>query len=105
MRISVSHNRPVEEIRRNIDRSFDDLFRGISIIPLQIEGEHRSWKDNLLTFAFTAKMGFLRSPIKGTVDVLPTEVIVDADLGLLERLISTEQARNTIQSGIRGLLT
>lgn len=105
MRITVSHHRPVEEIRRNIDRSFDDLFRGIAIVPIQIVNEHRSWEGNLLTFGFTGKMGFIRTPIKGTVEVTASEVIVDVDLGLLEKLLPAEQTRAAVQDHVKGLLT
>lgn len=105
MRITVSHHRPVEEIRTNIDRSFDDLFRGVAIVPIQIVDERRSWNGNVLTFGFTGKMGFIRTPVKGTVEVTPAEVIVDADLGLLEKLLPQEQTRSTLQSHLKGLLT
>jgi Putative polyhydroxyalkanoic acid system protein (PHA_gran_rgn) len=104
LRITISHKRPQDEIRRSVDRSFDDLFTGVPGVPLQIIDEHRSWNGDTLTFSFTAKMGFVRAPVKGTIDVLPATVIVDVDLGLLEKLLPGESTRNAIEGHVRGLL-
>lgn len=89
---------------RAVDRSFDDLFRGVSILPLQIANEQRSWQGSILTFSFTAKMGLLSSGIKGIVEVTGKDVTIDADLGLLEKLLSAKGARATLEGRIRGLL-
>lgn len=89
---------------RAVDRSFDDLFRGISILPLQIANEQRRWQGSVLTFSFTAKMGLLSSGIKGIVEVTDQDVTIDADLGLLERILSGKGARATLEGRIRGLL-
>jgi hypothetical protein len=67
MRITVSHNRSKEEVMQSVDRSFNDLFQGIAIIPVQLVQEHKSWQGSTLTFALTAKMGLISTPIKGTV--------------------------------------
>ncbi len=89
---------------RSVDRSFDDLFRDIAIIPIQFAEERRSWEGSTLVFSVLAKMGFLSTPIKGTVEVTDTEVTIDADLGWLERLIPVAKARASLSSHIRGLL-
>lgn len=104
MRITVSHNKSKEEVMRSIDRSFDDLFRGASVVPLQLVDERRSWQGSVLTFSFSAKMGFVSAPIRGTIDVNDKEVIIDVDLGLLERFIAPATARDAITSRVRGLL-
>jgi hypothetical protein len=89
---------------RAVDRSFDDLFGGISMLPLQIANEQRSWEGSTLTFSFTAKVGLLSSGIKGTVEVTDRDVTIDADLGLLEKLLPAKGARAALEGRIRGLL-
>ena len=105
MRITVSHNKPKEEVMRAVDRSFDDLFRGVGSIPLKIVNEQRSWQGSRLNFSFDAKMGLLSSPIKGFVDVTDRDITIDADLGLLEKLLPLKSASTAIESRIKGLLT
>jgi hypothetical protein len=89
---------------RAVDRSFDDLVGGISNLPLQITNEQRSWQGSTLFFSFAAKIGFLRSAIKGIIEVTDRDVTIDADLGLLEKLLSVKGARATLEGRIRGLL-
>ena len=88
-----------------VDRSFDDIFRGIGTIPLKIENERRAWSGQRLDFSFDARMGFLSSPIKGFVEVSDKDLTIDADLGLLERLIAGTGARATLENQARKLLT
>jgi hypothetical protein len=104
MRITVSHNRPKEEIMQSVDRSFNDLFQGISVIPLRLVQEHKSWQGSTLTFALTAKMGLISTPIKGTVEVTDRDLTIDADLGILERIIPAKKAQEVISQHVRGLL-
>lgn len=104
MRITVSHSRPKEQVKANVDRSFDSVFRGVAGVPLQVTNEQRKWDGDTLHFSFSAKVGFLSAPIKGTVEVKEREVIVDADLGLLEKLLPAARARPVLEEKIRGLL-
>ncbi len=104
MRVTVSHNRPKEEIMRSVDRSFDDLFKGPGFAAIQIVNQHRSWTGSKLAFSFDAKTGFISTPIRGFVDVTDKDVTVDADLGLLEKLFPAKQAQEVIASRVRGLL-
>jgi hypothetical protein len=104
MRITVSHNRPKEEVISSVDRSFHHLFQGIGVLPLQLVQEHRSWQGSTLTFALTAKMGLISTPIKGTVEVTDRDLTIDVDLGILERLIPTKKAHEMITNRVRGLL-
>ncbi|MDQ2842400.1 MAG: polyhydroxyalkanoic acid system family protein [Acidobacteriota bacterium] len=105
MRITISHNKPKAEVIRSVDRSFDDLFRGSAVVPLQIVNERRIWNGNTLTFSFDAKFGLLSAPIKGFIEVTDKDLTIDADLGLLEKLFPAKQARAVIEGRIRGLLT
>ncbi len=89
----------------SVDRAFDDLFRDIAIIPVRFVQERRSWQGSVLTFSMSAKMGFLSTPIKGTIEVTDRDLTIDLDLGMLGRLIPGATARASITRQIRGLLT
>ncbi len=104
MRITVSHNRSREEVIRTVDRSFDDLFQGIGAIPVRLVQEHKNWQGSILTFALTAKMGLISTPIKGTVEVTDHDLTIDADLGILERMIPAKKAQAVLTDHVRGLL-
>jgi hypothetical protein len=90
---------------RSVDRSFDDLFRGIGMIPIQFVAERRSWQGSTLTFSVSAKMGLLSTPITGSIEVTDRDLTIDVDLGLIGRLIPATKAREAISGRIRGLLT
>jgi hypothetical protein len=66
--------------------------------------EQKSWQGSILSFSLTAKLGLLSTPIKGTVEVTDQDVMVDADLGLLNRLVSEKNAREMIGNQIKELL-
>jgi hypothetical protein len=104
MRITVSHNRSKEEVIRNVDRSFNDLFQDVGVIPVRLVQEHKSWQGSILTFALTAKMGLLSTPIKGTIEVTDHDLTIDADLGILERMIPAKKAQEVLTDRVRGLL-
>ena len=105
MRVTVSHNRPKEEITRSLDRSFDDLFKGFGTIPIQIVNESRKWTGSRMDLSFQAKVGIVSTPIKGFVDVTDTDVTVEADLGWLERLFPAKQTQAALAGRIKGLLS
>jgi hypothetical protein len=103
MRISVSHTKPKEEVIQAVDRSFTSLFQAKGT-PLELVNPAKSWNASTMTFSLTAKMGFLTTPIKGTVQVTDHDITIEADLGILERMISKDRARDLISNRIRGLL-
>ncbi len=105
MRITVAHSKPKQEIKRVVDRSFDDLFRGIANMPVQIVDEKRAWQDDTLVFSMGVKFALMTSPVKGTILVTDRDVTIDLDLGILERLLPSAQARATLENRVRGLLT
>jgi hypothetical protein len=104
MRITVSHNKSKDQIIQTVDRSFDDLFKGSPLVPIQVTNEKRQWQGSTLVFSFNAKMGLLSAPIKGTVEVTERDLTIDADLGLLERLLGGGMSR-TVEGRVKGLLT
>jgi hypothetical protein len=105
MRVTVSHNKPKEEIMRSMDRSFNDFFKGIGVVPIQVVNQTKSWSGSRMKFSFDAKVGIISTPIKGFVDVTDKDVTVDADLGWLEKLFPAKQTREAIEGRVKGLLT
>lgn len=103
MRVTVSHNKTKEEVMQGVDRSFDQLFQGAGI-PVQLADQQRSWQGSTMHFSLTAKLGFMSTPIKGTVEVTDHDITIEADLGLLERMVPPKTAQDLIASRVRGLL-
>jgi hypothetical protein len=66
--------------------------------------KQKSWQGSTLSFQLSAKMGLLSTPIKGTVEVTDHELIVDADLGMLNRLLPEKTIQEAIGGRIKGLL-
>lgn len=104
MRVTVSHNRSKEEVMRSVDQSFDQLFTGTPGLPLRLTQEQRAWQGSTLHFSLTAKMGLLSTPIKGYVEVTDKDITIDADLGILERMIPAKRAEELLTNQVRGLL-
>jgi len=104
VRISVSHNRTKEEVVQTVDRTWDDLFKEGGALPVKLTVQQRSWQGSTMTFALSAKMGIISTPIKGTVEVTDRDIIVDADLGMLGRFVSEKTAQQVLGSRIKGLL-
>jgi hypothetical protein len=104
MRITIAHSRTKEDVMQSVDRSFDELFQGPGLRQVKIADQRRAWQGNTLNFSLTAKMGLFSTPIKGTVEVTDKDLTIDADLGMLERLIPVATAREVITSRIKGLL-
>jgi hypothetical protein len=87
-----------------VDRSFNELFQGAGALPVSLVVDQRNWQGSTLTFALTAKMGLISTPIHGTIEVTERDLTIDADLGVLERFISAATARDLITSRVKGLL-
>jgi hypothetical protein len=104
MRVTISHNRTKQEIIASVDRSFDELFQGASGLPVKMVVGQRSWQGDVLTFALTAKLGPMSTPIRGTVAVTDKDLTVDADLGMLNNFISDKAATEMIGTRLKGLL-
>ena len=104
MRVTISHSRPPEELKQAVDRSLDDVFRAVLVLPVQLLDEKRAWQGNTLNFSLVAKMGAISTPIKGTVEITDRDITVDVDLGLLERLVPANKAREVLGNRIKGLL-
>jgi hypothetical protein len=104
MRISISHSRPKQEVIQSVDRSFNELFKEAGALPVKLVVDQRSWQGSTMSFQLTAKMGIISTPIKGTVEVTDQDIIVDADLGMLNRFVNEKTAQQVIGSRLKGLL-
>lgn len=87
---------------QSVDRSFKELFQD-TVGPVELLEGQRSWQGTTLAFSLTAKMGWVSTPIRGTVEVTDQDVTIDVDLGLLECLRATK-VREAIDDRVRGLL-
>jgi hypothetical protein len=104
MRVTVSHNKSKAEVRTAIDRSLADLITAAAQSPIEIAGMQKSWSGDTMMFSFTAGMGFLKTPITGSVLVGDKDVTIDVDLGLLGNLIPEETLKKQVEGRVRGLL-
>ena len=104
MRIVVSHNRSKPEVVQAIDKGIDQALQEAAAIPAEVVVEEKTWHGSTLSFSLKAKRGFLSTRIKGTAEVSEKDVTIDADLGLLERLVSEDKAKEMIGSRIKRML-
>jgi len=104
LRITLSHDRPPQELKQAVDRSLDDLLRGIVVLPVQLLDLRKTWEGNRLAFSFVAKMVLVSTPIQGAVDISERDITIDVDLGVWERLIPAAKVREAVTHRVRGLL-
>jgi hypothetical protein len=104
LRITISHDHPKADMIASVDRSFNKMLQGEAGLPLRLVLKEKSWHGSILSFTLTAKMGFVSTPIKGTVEVTDHELIVDADLGILNRLLPGKTVREVFGNRIKELL-
>ena len=107
VKITVAHDSTKDEVKRALNRSLDDIFTGSISLPVKLVQEHRSWSADTLTFSLIARMGPLNmvsTPIFGTVLVTDHDLTIDVDLGILERLLPAEKARQVVSSRLKGIL-
>lgn len=104
MRVTVSHQKSQEEVRRAVEQAVDQLFRETPAGMVQITDARKQWDGNLLRFWLTAKMGMLKNPIQGWIEVTPRDLTVDVDLGMLNMLFPEQKVRKTIEDQLRGRL-
>jgi hypothetical protein len=105
MRITISHSKGQQQMIQTVDRAFDDVFRGLVPGPLTISGQQKVWEGSVMKFSLIARMGFIKNPISGTVEVTERDVTIDADLGMLGNLIPTPEVRSNLETRFRKLLT
>lgn len=105
MRIIIPNKKSVEETKRIVDRSTEDLFRSAAGGIIQINDIEKSWRGDTMTFVFKASVAFLSTPIQGTVVVTEKEVTIDVAIPeAFRRFISEDKLKLGIETRIRGLL-
>jgi hypothetical protein len=104
MRITISHNRSKAEVVDSVDRSFNEMFSDVAGLPVRVVVEQKTWQGSTLIFALSAKWGLMSTPVKGTVEVTDHDFTIDADLGMLERLVPEKKVREMITTKAKGLL-
>ena len=104
MRITIAHTKGKQQMIQLVDRAFDDVFKGVAQAPVTVTDQQKSWKGSVMTFSLVAKMGFISNPISGTVEVTDSEVTLDADVGMLGKLVPAEKIQSALQTRLKGLL-
>jgi Putative polyhydroxyalkanoic acid system protein (PHA_gran_rgn) len=105
VRITVPHRKTKAEAVATVDRAMLHIFDGLAAGPLTVSEAQKTWSGSTMTFSLVAKMGFLSNPIRGSVEVTDENITIDADLGLLARLMPQEKVRTVVETRVRGLLT
>jgi len=107
VKITISHGSSKDEVKQAVNRSLDDIFTNSVPLPVRLLPQTRSWSGDTLTFSLIAKigpMGLMSTPITGTVHVSDRQLTIDVNLGLLERLIPADKAREVLTTRFKGLL-
>jgi len=105
MRIILSHNKQKEVVMRSIDAALDDAMKAMPLAAVEVTNIQRAWTGSTMTFSFDAKAGFLKKHIYGTAEVTDTSVILEADLGFLEKLFPVDNFKRAVQNKIDRLIT
>jgi hypothetical protein len=105
MRIIIPNNKDVDEAKRIVERSTEDLFRSATGGIIQISDIQKSWSGNTMTFVFKASVAFFSTPIEGTVAVTARDVTIDVAIPeTIGRFLSEDKLKSGIDTRIRGLL-
>jgi hypothetical protein len=104
MRATITHTRTKPEVIDAVNRSIAGLFNGLAVGPIEFTDQVNHWTGDRMFFSLNAKMGPLKSPIKGSVDVSDSDVTIDVDLGIFGKFISEQTVRNQVESRVKGLI-
>ena len=104
MRLIIPHSKPKQEVKAAVERSIVQVFTGFNVGPIEFINQRKQWSGDTMTFALAARLGFLRTPIRGAALVTDRKVILDVDLGLLSTLIPEERATTEIAWRAKQLL-
>ncbi len=104
MRVIISHDKTQQQVKDAVDHGMDNVFTGLGGGVVELADRHKEWHGNTMMFTMTARMGFIHSPIKGSVEVGEKDVTVEVDLGLFGKLVPEETVRTGIESRVKGLL-
>ncbi|HEY3838284.1 MAG TPA: hypothetical protein VGL72_17010 [Bryobacteraceae bacterium] len=105
MRIIIANTKTVDETKRIVERSTEDLFRSAAGGVVQISDVKKNWNGNTMSFSFTAAVAFFTTPIEGTVAVTEKEVTIDVVLPeAFRKFLPEDKLKSGIESRVRGLL-
>jgi len=104
MRIAITHNKTVAQVIESADQAVDQVFKGLPLGPVEFVEQQKHWSGGVMTFHLTAKVGPLKYPLRGTVEVTERQCIVDVDLMAFGRLLPNK-TQELIEARWRGLLT
>ena len=105
MRIIIPTSKSVDETKRIVERSTEDLFRSAAGGILQITDSKKAWTGDTMTFGFNACIAFLAIPIEGTAAVTGKDVTIDIVIPeSLRRFLSEDKLKAGIEGRVRGLL-
>ena len=104
MRITITHKQTVQQAIEMTDRAVDEVFKGLPGGPMEIVEQQKRWIGTVMSFGLTAKMGFVKYPVRGTVEVTERQYIVDVDLMTFARLLPNK-AHKVIEARWRALLS
>lgn len=105
MRVTITHDKPKQEVKDSVSRSIEEVFAGLNIGPIVFTDRRKQWSGDTMAFSLTAKMGFFKTPLKGSTTVTDRDVTLELNFGLLGQLIPEEAAKNRIKNSMKGLLT
>jgi hypothetical protein len=104
MRVSVSHNKTQEEALRIVRETADKLLAQ-SAGSVKVTDIRQEWDGPRMAFSMRAAVGFLRTPIQGTVEVTPDEVIIDCRLpGLVSKFVPEQSLQSALETKVRAML-
>ena len=104
MRITIGHQKSVPQAIEVADRAADQVFKGFPMGCVEIVGQQKEWCGPVMTFGLTARLGFVKYPLRGTVEVTDKQWIVDIDLMMFGKLLPN-RAERLIEARWRGLLS
>lgn len=105
MRIIIPNKKSVEESKKIVERSTEDLFRSAAGGIVQITDIKKSWNGDTMSFSFKASVAFISTPIEGTAAVTEKEVTIDVAIPeMFRHFIAEDKLKNGIESRVRGLL-
>jgi hypothetical protein len=105
MHVTVSHKKTIAQAMKTADSIANEVFSGLSQLPMQVVNSRKSWVGPVMEFGLIAKLAFISCPVHGTLEVTDSQFILNLELGLLGKLLSEAKAKESIERRIRGLLS
>jgi hypothetical protein len=105
MRVTVSHNKGLEGVKKIVNDSTDQILASATTGPVTITDLERRWESSTMYFSFVARMGVFSSAVRGFVECKESDVTVDLQLPpALEAFVPKEKIQRQVESRVRGLL-